>query len=460
MDEIALAEAVATALAERLGAQPAGRLIGVAEPAMTAPVDLTQPARVWREGDIYEQAAVVFHAGGLWQSRQPTAARPPGRIGEWLLIADGIRSVHAYQEGADPRSFGVVVTLASGNVIDLPVRLPLPLHRGSYDPAIAYHQGDEVAFDRATYRALHDAPGPPSGADWSIVSASGRDGERGERGPPGERGEPGATGAPGVPGPAGGLGPLGPQGRPGRGVCGVRSAGVGEIQLIFDDEVLSDPIDVTAFRYRGAYQPGASYGAGDVVRLGYNLWIAIVGTDGVPGASNPDWALFLPGVEPSSGGAGSAPGGGFTQADADQLYLSLGGGALAGPLQVPNGALTAPALQIGAPTTGFFGAGGAIIVDIAGNLIWQWTGTIAMSNVPISMINNRITQLGDPTAAGDATTRGYVDTLVAATDAATRGYVDTTDAATRGYVNGEVTRLDALIAALDARVAALEAAGP
>jgi hypothetical protein len=306
MDEATIAEAVAAALVDRLGGQkpqPAGRLIGVAEPAMTAPVDLTQPARVWREGDIYEQAAVVFHSGGLWQARQPTAARPPGRIGEWLLITDGIRSVHAYQEGEDPRAFGVVVTLASGNVIDLPVRLPLPLHRGSYDPAVRYLLGDEVAFAGATHRALCDAPGPPDGEGWSIVSARGQQGDPGERGPPGERGEPGARGDPGGLGRQGERGPIGHQGRPGRGVGSVRSLGDGYVQLIFDDQELSEPIDVSVFRYRGAYQPGTTHAPGDIVRFGYHLWIAATTSTGVPGPNNPDWSLFLPGAEPSGGGA-------------------------------------------------------------------------------------------------------------------------------------------------------------
>ena len=473
MDESALAERVASMLADRLGVQqPAGRLIGLAEPAPTEAVELTQPARVWREGDIYEQAAVVHFNGGLWQARQPTAARPPGRIGEWLLIADGIRSVHAYQEGEDPRAFGVVVLLASGVQIDLPVRLPLPLHRGDYAPAILYRQGDEVAHGGQTYRALYDKPGPLDGDGWRVISARGAQGDRGERGEPGPRGERGDSGLRGLPGPLGEPGPVGLPGRAGRGVSGARSAGDGYIQLIFDDEELSEPIDVSAFRYRGAYKPGESFGAGDVVRLGYNLWIAVIATESVPGATNPDWALFLPGVEPSSGGGAiGGPGGGFTQADADLLYLSLGGGALGGPLQVPNGALTAPSLQIGAPTTGLFGAAGAIVVDINGVLIWQWTGNLAMSNVPISMINNKITQLGTPTAAGDAATMGYVDTRVATALPLSGGTVNgnitltappviATHAITRGYVDAEAARLDALIAALDARIAALEAAGP
>jgi hypothetical protein len=481
MDIPEIAEAVAAALADRFNAPQAGRLIGIAEPARTAPIDLTQAARVWREGDIYEQAAVVHFNGGLWQARQPTAARPPGRIGEWLLLADGIRAVHAYQEGADPRQFGFVVTLASGNVVDLPVRLPLPLHRGLYTLDGDYGAGDEVAHNGATWRALHQQPGPLGGPGWQIVAARGADGHEGDRGKPGPAGERGATGAQGLPGPAGTPGGVGLQGRPGRGIRAPYSPGPGLLGLIFDDDEVSEPLDVTVFRYRGSYQPGDSYVSGDVVRLGYSLWMALARTEGVPSSQNADWSLFLPGVEPSGGiASGGGGGGGITEADADAKYLQQAGGTLTGPLLLPNGALNAPALQIGAPTTGLFGAAGAVVVDINGVVMWQWTPTTAMSSVPLSMVNNRITSLLGPAAATDAVNRQYVDDAVAplltqaAADArylqlsgGTINGILTLDvppvlaahAANRGYVDTAIANVNATIAALELRVAALEA-GP
>ena len=129
-DTTQLAAAVADAIAARMSP---GQMIGLAGgPPATQAVELVgQLARAWRDGDIYETGSVASWGGGLWQARNRTASRPPGRIGEWLLLADGVRAVHAYQEGGDPRAFGVVVTLASGSQIDLPVRLPLPLHRGA-----------------------------------------------------------------------------------------------------------------------------------------------------------------------------------------------------------------------------------------------------------------------------------------------------------------------------------------
>jgi hypothetical protein len=477
MDILEIAQQVADLLSDRFG--KSGRLIGVAQPASTASVDLTQAARVWREGDIYEQSAVVNFGGGVWQARQPTAAKPPGRIGEWLLLADGIRSMHAYQE-IDPRTLGMVVTLASGNALDFPFYLPIPLHRGSYQADWPYTEGDEIEQDGATWRALCDKPGPAGGDDWTLISARGLPGERGERGETGERGPPGERGATGLPGPVGEPGGIGLPGRAGRGFSGARSAGNGLVQLIFDDDELSAPIDVTAFRYLGSYAPGDTYSQGDVVRLGYNLWIATAGTESVPSNQNPDWSLFLPGVEPSGGVGGGGLGGGISQGDADARYLQQAGGTLTGPLLVPNGALAAPSLAIGIPTTGLFGAAGAIVVDIAGVVIWQWTSATAMSNVPLQMLNNRISGLAAPLAAGDAATRQYVDDAIAplltqATGDArylqlTGGTINGTltlnvppvlaaHAANRGYVDGLIAGINSTIAALDARVAALEA-GP
>jgi hypothetical protein len=477
MDIPEIAQQVADLLSDRFG--KSGRLIGVAQPASTAAVDLTQAARVWREGDIYETSAVVSYAGGTWQARQATAARPPGRIGEWLLLADGVSRLHAYQE-ADPRTLGLVVGLASGNAHDFPFHLPVPLHRGAYQAGWPYTEGDEAELGGATWRALCDKPGPIDGADWQLVSARGAPGERGELGPQGPPGEAGARGVQGLPGPPGDPGGIGLQGRPGRGIRAAHSPAPGLIQLIFDDDELSEPLDLSIVRYRGTYAPGDTYQAGDIVRLGYNLWVAEATTESVPSNANPDWALFLPGVEPSGGVGGGGLGGGISQGDADARYLQQAGGQLTGPLLIPNGALAAPSLAIGTSTTGLFGAAGAIIIDISGVVIWQWTSATAMSNVPLQMLNNRINGLGDPVAAADAVNRQYLDAAIAPllTQAAgdarylqlSGGTINGTltlnvppvlaaHAANRGYVDTAVAALNATIAALDARVAALEA-GP
>lgn len=311
-DDLAtVADAVAEALAERLAAQPQnGRLIGLAGPAPTEPVEIVEIARVWREGAIYEKGAVAIHDGGVWQATQPTAVKPPGRIGEWQLLIDGIFEVHAYQETADPRRFGFRVILTSRNRFEVPVRLPMPHHLGPYELDARYLRGDEVEFEGATFRARHDAPqrAPGSGDDeWMLVSARG---ERGSQGPKGDRGETGSRGEPGSQGergPQGDDGPRGVQGRPGRAIRAVLGLGRGYVQYVFDDDELSESIDVAPFRYQGPFVPGQAYGGGDLVRHLSSLWLGLEGTNSVPGPNNPAWTLFLPGADPSVSGGGGGP---------------------------------------------------------------------------------------------------------------------------------------------------------
>jgi hypothetical protein len=62
MDENALAQSIADALADRMGTLSAGRLIGVEDPGHAAAIDLTQQARPWREGDIYEGGALCTYS--------------------------------------------------------------------------------------------------------------------------------------------------------------------------------------------------------------------------------------------------------------------------------------------------------------------------------------------------------------------------------------------------------------
>jgi len=318
MDEIELA-AVANAIAERIGT-PRGRLIGVDDPDG---VDLGALARPYRDGDYYEAGAVIAFAGGLWQARNKTGTRPPGRIGEWLLLANGIRAVHAYQQ--EPRGFGFVVTLSSGQQIDLPFELPLPLHRGPYREHEYYSIADEVEHEGATWRARRAGAGVPSAdnPDWRLISARGIKGDRGEEGPRGWRGERGPPGV-GEPGPRGEKGERGERGFNGPGIKEVRAVDgfPGEIVFLLEDGTLTEPIDISQIRFAGGYEPGRRYDRGDVVRFSFHLWVALQPTDEMPQISSSSWEIFLTGVDPSGiggggGRPGAGPGGGIGEAPED-----------------------------------------------------------------------------------------------------------------------------------------------
>jgi hypothetical protein len=300
MDDVdELASRVANALADRLGTTQVGRIIGLPEPSPRDGVDLTQTARPWREGGIYETNAVISFNGGAWQARNRTSSRPPGRIGEWQLLADGISSVHAYQEGGDPRAIGLVVRFASGSQIDLPVALPLPLHRGAYDPAAFYIMGDEVEHGGATFRARHNAPGPPDGDGWLLVSARGAQGDHGPPGPPGVPGDRGPSGERGLPGPAGERGERGLPGAPGLGIRSIQPLpGLrGMVRIVLDNGEVSGPIDVSGIRFQGVWQTGRIYERGDLVRSGFHVWHCSAPTDEPPSANSAVWQLFVAGAD-------------------------------------------------------------------------------------------------------------------------------------------------------------------
>jgi Collagen triple helix repeat (20 copies) len=668
----------------RLADEVANRLIDQSGPR----VSFTQLARDWQPGEIHEQGTVVHHQGGIWQARIRTASRPDPETGEWLLLTNGIRLVRSYQEPGDPRVFGLMIGLTGGRTIDLPFRLALPVHRGQYRPGAHYFEGDEVEYGGATFRALIEAPGAPDGEGWIVVAARGRQGIPGERG---ERGEVGPPGEPGEIGPRGFAGAKGEPGAPGEhglGIAGVEPVPEqpGFVRIVLQDGTITDPVDVSTMRYVGLYQPGAEYQRGDIVRLGFALWICVESTGDVPTATSTKWTLYLPSADVGiSGGGSNAPappidfptldaryvnkaGGDFmaaplqlrgdnqavnalqfvsgdgvtvfgalrgyerpaglpagevtfsvltngflqdamgiyagddgfahvtifrepvidndvatkryvdaqvggpdlptldarylrliggtmdgsigfvgttqgffwqqtglgsavycdtaalvlrqtlgnpgvmiedysgtvttrrrilvqgdalTTADADLRYLQLAtggvirgdlelistagldatigitiggrlarifwnsgmtlsrgqagesvfiennngsnrsevltqllgdarylqqdGGGLSGPLVLPNGSIAAPSLALGGPSSGLFAAGGAVAVSVLGNFVWQFTVTGAMSNGPLSMVNNRITTLGAPTAASDAATRQYVDEGMAPT---------------------------------------------
>ena len=364
------ANAVANVVAERFGG-PSGHLIGYAEADPRTAVDLAELARPYREGEAYDTGAVVTYSGGTWQARNKTARRPPGRVGEWLLLAQGIRAINAYQSRTDPRDFGFTITFASGQAIDLPLYLPLPLHRGPYRAGERFITGDEVENDGATWRATRLQPeGAPDAdnADWQLVSARGRQGEQGLQGPQGNRGDQGEPGERGAAGQQGETGPKGERGFAGAGIRGISPVPGYPTMLRFmlEDGSLTEAIEFSAMRFRGAYELGARYAYGDVVRFSFHLWIATEPTEEVPSIDATAWSVFLTGVDPSGTGGGGG-GGGLDIPAADARYLQLSGGILTGMLNMNTNmllGLPAPVVNDEAATKGYVDRLDVLIADL------------------------------------------------------------------------------------------------
>jgi hypothetical protein len=296
------------------------------------PVDWRSLAHPYRLGVSYGAGHVVHHLGGAWQARVETR-EPPGEGADWQPLADGIRKVYSYCEELDPRLHKIIVGLSSGADIPLALRLPIPLHKGPWEPGVYYGFGDEVELAGATYRAMEDNPGRPPHEGWQLVSARGArgdegpggiQGERGERGPPGEA----IVGPKGDPGEKGDRGEKGERGEPGE--RGPRGFGIkrvepvpgrpGLFRFMLEDGSLTEPIPFSEIRFRGVYEPGERYQRGDVVRFSFHLWIATEETEQVPSINALAWEVFLTGVDPSGTGGGG-PGGGPSLPELDLRYV-------------------------------------------------------------------------------------------------------------------------------------------
>lgn len=117
-----------------------------------------------------------------------------------------------------------------------------------------------------------------------IPGPKGDTGAAGERGPIGPKGDRGSDGAPGPVGKQGPRGERGPQGAPGpKGEQGEPG-----------------PVSV---RYRGRWQAGIEYEAGDLVTLDGSLWIALRRTGRRPDQTvGTDWDIAAAAGAPGGGG--------------------------------------------------------------------------------------------------------------------------------------------------------------
>lgn len=293
MDDDDVVARVAGQILERLGN---GRMVGFSDVNARGAVEIGSLARSWRDGEPYDAGAIVTERGGLWQSKNRTASRPPGRIGEWHLLADGVASVVGYQD-ANPRCCGLVITLASGHKVDLPFEFPFPCHLGRYTSLGRYGFGDEVEHNGETWRAMRPgAQGEPAddNRDWQLVSARGKEGEIGETGGKGDTGERGEQGLQGERGERGERGEKGERGAPGAALVGLEPVDgyPGEVRAVFADGTRSQPITVSAMRFCGEWV-SRRHNCGDIVRHRDHLWIAREPTTDEPSSNAQGWELFI-----------------------------------------------------------------------------------------------------------------------------------------------------------------------
>ena len=254
-------------------------------------------------GMTYDTGETVTAHGGAWQALQRTNSAPSPDDRAWRVIADGIANFEAAIAADDPRAFSLANRLASGTVHEAIFRLPVPLHRGHYQSDADYERNDVVALDGSSWVCVvdHAQTAPPS-PEWRLAAQRGGRGKQGEPGVKGEKGDKGDQGDPGPAGERGAKGERGPPGEPGTRLRTIAVLAPGLVQLQFEDDTVSPPIPFSGIRYVGVYEPGRTYEQGDVVRLGFNQYIANRRTANVPGAPSTapggdDWSLFMQGIE-------------------------------------------------------------------------------------------------------------------------------------------------------------------
>lgn len=146
------------------------------------------------KGATYEAGDIGTFAGGLWQAKQATPLLPHEAPEVWRCLADGVQEVRTIANGRDVT---VEVVSSTGTVLASDLHIPYPVHRGTYTEGEVYADGDEVASNGSTWRALRATSTAPPGDDWQVVAM------RGKAGRPGEVGPGGPEGVSGPPGPAG-----------------------------------------------------------------------------------------------------------------------------------------------------------------------------------------------------------------------------------------------------------------
>jgi hypothetical protein len=111
--------------------------------------------KAYRPDEVHYAGEVVVYEGSAYQAQRDTA-RAPSHDRDWICIAA------AGREGIDGLS---------------------PMVRGTFDPNETYSRLDIVAFNKGSFIARHDEPGPCPGGGWQLIAAEGARGEKGSPGP-------------------------------------------------------------------------------------------------------------------------------------------------------------------------------------------------------------------------------------------------------------------------------------
>jgi hypothetical protein len=166
------------------------------------------------------------------------------------------------------------------------------------------------------------------------------------------------------------------------------------------------PFDTNYYgRYQYTWQPVVEEAPALTARRSVTGWARASAGSAVTWISMDDVLVnYVPEVPIGQGMYARSRSGGTTGwTDLAGVYLSTSGGQMTGPLiAAPGTSLTNPGLAIGDNATGFWRSGTTLVLSVSGAFVQQYLADMVQMNVPIMMAGQKMTSLGDATAAQDA----------------------------------------------------------
>ena len=231
---------------------------------------LVEPVKLV-EGKTYEKNTTGSYGGGLWVAHKLAQGNPDEDPLAWTCVLDGFTDFLV--KNVDRDQFEATLTFGTGKQITTNFTIPVMEHKGIFEQGTVYTPGQWVTKGSAMFKAVETTEEPPPGNGWQQVMVA----PRGRRGPDGKDGTDGRDGIDGVDGKS----IEGPRGKPGRNGKDGKDGDVDwDIVKAFVNELDTTDWRSDSYRirsFRGSFHHEETYIPGDVVLWDTTLFLNIVG---------------------------------------------------------------------------------------------------------------------------------------------------------------------------------------